>query len=133
MVRPPILVTSPRTRTIGTPASAPWAAFPFGRCASDMELGEQDGETGVQHEDQEDRAHHRRSRVMADAFGAALHFEAAVTPDHRDDEGEERRLDDAEPEGQRIERAMKLIEEHGRGDVERDPAHDAAADDADEI
>ena len=53
------------------------------------------GEGGIQHDHQEDGFHHRTGGEQADAGGVALDLEAFIAAHQRDDEGEDRRLDQA--------------------------------------
>src|SRR5581483_10271539 len=87
--RPPNRVLSPRTRMIGSPASSmPWADS--SGALSDMQVGEDDREAGVEHDHQEDRLDDRDGGEASDALGALRHLEALIAADHRDDGGEER-------------------------------------------
>src|SRR5579863_71086 len=72
IVRPPRRVLRPCTRMIGDPE--PLTPLP---CAagSDMEIGEDDGEAGVEHDHQEDRFDHGDGGEAAHALGALRDLE----------------------------------------------------------
>src|SRR6185312_6236779 len=100
---------------------------------SDMELREEDGERGIDDDHQEDRFHHGERGGAADALGAALDAEAAAAADHGDAGGEERRFQDAQPEGPVRYRVAQLAQEFVERDAKRNPGHQRAAEQRHEI
>src|SRR3546814_2978811 len=56
--------------------------------------------------------------LPADRLGAARNLQALVAADHADDEGEQWRLDDADPEGPGGDRIVQLAGELKERDVE---------------
>ena len=57
---------------------------------------EEDREDRVEHDDEEDREHHRSRGQPPEALGVAFDLQPVVAADEADDEREERRLDDAD-------------------------------------
>src|SRR6185437_8400411 len=82
--RPPTRVVRPRTRTTGR---------------SDAEARIEDGEGGIDNDHQKDRTNHGKRGEATDALGTARHLEARLAADEGDGGSEERRLQDADPEG----------------------------------
>src|SRR6185436_2691196 len=100
---------------------------------SDAQLREDDGEHGVDDDDEEDALHDAHGRAPAHRLGAAAHAEALVAADRRDDEGEYRRLADADEEGLQIDRLIEAVEEAREADVELRLGHEHAAGDAHDV
>src|SRR6202011_3385494 len=117
-MRPPMRVVSPRTRTIG---------------ASDAEAGEKDGEGGIDDDHEKDGADDGQGGEAADALGAARHVEPGVTADERDGSGEERRLDDADPEGPGPDGVVQLANEQRQRHGKSGPGHQRATEQTHEI
>src|SRR6185312_16665395 len=83
----------------------------------DLQYREQDRETGVEHDHQEHRFHHRARGELADAGGVALDLQPFEAADQSDDDGEDRRLDDADQEGVHRHRLVELAHERWHGDA----------------
>src|SRR5665213_2411466 len=117
MTRPPMRVSSPRTRITGVGAFAP----------SDAEEREEDGESGIEDDHQENGLHDGLCGMAPDAFGTARDGQSFVAADQGDGDGEEGRLDDPQPEAPQGNRTAELHEEGGKGDVEHGPRHKRTA------
>src|SRR6185437_14363261 len=121
IVRPPSLMVRPRTEI----ALAVMRSY--------FEVGEDDGEDGIGEDDEEDRLDDGARRQAPDALRAARHAQALVATGERDDAGESRRLQHADPEGPAGHRRPELAQEGRDRDVERAPGHQGAAEQAHDI
>jgi hypothetical protein len=92
-----------------------------------VEVGEEDREGGIEYDHQENGLNHRQCRAAADAFGTARDRQPFVAADQRDADGEERCLEDTEPEAPKRDRALQLAEIERERNAELESAHDGAA------
>src|SRR5688572_3224482 len=122
--------TSPRSTVMSRPSCTICAPKRFtsprtSRMASLMargsyvELPEHDREQRVREDDEEDGLHDRNGREPPELPRGIPHLQAAIRARQRDQQAEERRLDDADPECRRGDRVLHAIDVQRQRHVEQ--------------
>src|SRR5476649_344157 len=101
MTLPPRRVSRPRKRIASGSVASPTGG-------SDLEIAEEDGEGSIGDDDEKDRFDNRTRGEPADALGTARDAQPFITSGQRDDAGEGRRLQHADPEGPARQRRAEL-------------------------
>src|SRR3981081_884107 len=122
---PPCSLSFFRLPAVGLPS--------LGLLPSDVRQQKDDREYRVEHDDAEDRFHHRARRELADAFGAAVDLKPLAAADRGDHGTKHRRLDHARVEMPRAHRVAQPFEELHEGEIEEEGAGDGAAQQAGHI
>src|SRR3546814_20380323 len=84
------------------------------------DLGEEDGEEGVEDDDEEDALDDRGGRAKSHLLGVALHLQPLEAAGHGDDEAEHGRLDERPPQVRHRHHLAYALDEGYRRDLGRD-------------
>src|SRR3546814_14602494 len=85
------------------------------------DLGEEDGEEGVEDDDEEDALDDRGGRAKSHLLGVALHLQPLDAAGHGDDEYEDGRLDERPPQARHRHPPASALADGCRRCTEREP------------